>query len=84
MLHPQVFNYEGGGASTLLGVAFHPVPTLTDGTNKLEDLSNGKPPAATHTLSPRDPRRQGLLTLPAVGTLARDTHLHHLLTRMDD
>ncbi len=34
----HVYNYEGGGASALLGVAFHPVATLADGTNRMEDL----------------------------------------------
>lgn len=29
---------QGGGASALLGVAFHPIPTLADGTNRIEDL----------------------------------------------
>lgn len=34
----HVYNYEGGGSSALLGVVFHPVPTLADGTNRLGDL----------------------------------------------
>ena len=34
----HIYNYEGGGASALLGVAFHPVATLGDGTNRLSDL----------------------------------------------
>lgn len=37
----HIFNYEGGGASALLGVAFHPVPTLADGTNRIEDIREG-------------------------------------------
>lgn len=37
----HIFNYEGGGASALLGVAFHPVPTLVDGTNRIEDIKEG-------------------------------------------
>ena len=35
-------NIPGGGASALLGVAFHPIPTLADGTNRLEDMEEGK------------------------------------------
>jgi len=34
----HIYNYEGGGASALLGVAFHPVATLDNGTNRMEDL----------------------------------------------
>ena len=38
----SIYNYEGGGASALLGVAFHPVPTLADGTNRIEDIREGE------------------------------------------
>jgi threonine aldolase len=37
----HVFQYEGGGASCLLGVAYHTVPTKEDGTNDLQDIRDG-------------------------------------------
>lgn len=43
----HVFQYEGGGASCLLGVAYHTVPTKEDGTNDLEAIRDGKRSSGT-------------------------------------
>jgi len=37
----HIYSYEGGGASSLLGVAFHPIPVLDNGTNKISDIVEG-------------------------------------------
>jgi threonine aldolase len=36
--HSHIFNHEGGGSAALGGVAFHPLPTLADGSLSLDAL----------------------------------------------
>ena len=44
----HIFNYEGGNASTLFGVALHPIPNHTDGTFSLEDAEAAIRPDDPH------------------------------------
>lgn len=44
----HIFKYEGGGASALLGVAYHTIPNLDDGTMRLDDIRAAARPDDQH------------------------------------
>ena len=44
----HIFKYEGGGASALLGVAYHTIPNLADGTIRLDDIRAAARPDDQH------------------------------------
>ena len=44
----HIFVYEGGGASALLGIIFHTIPTLNDGTLNPQDILNAIRPEDPH------------------------------------
>lgn len=44
----HIFKYEGGGASALLGVAYHTIPNLDDGTMRLDEIRAAARPDDQH------------------------------------
>jgi threonine aldolase len=44
----HIFQYEGGGASALLGVAFHTIPNQADGTMDIADIEAAVRPDDPH------------------------------------